>query len=253
MNLYAATEGMSRVLVRARVSNINSIAFVPTGVICSEATVVFASPDYDMFALLQSVAHTEWLIHNASSMRTDVRYTPSDCFETYPFPDDISGLDDIGERYYAHRQNIMLARQEGLTKSYNRFHDPDESAPDIAELRTLHVEKDEAVARAYGWDDLHLGHGFHQTKQGLRSTITEAARREVLGRLLRLNHERHAEEVAAGLVDANGKVLRRNGRNGRKSVANPLTSSPTLAGREDRGAGGVEGTAARPPQLFGDN
>jgi hypothetical protein len=46
---------------------------------------------------------------------------------------------------------------------------------------------------------LDLGHGFHETKQGIRFTISEPARREVLARLLKLNHERYAEEVAQGL------------------------------------------------------
>jgi hypothetical protein len=63
---------------------------------------------------------------------------------------------------------------------------------------------DEAVAAAYGWSDLKLQHGFHDTKQGLRYTISEAARREVLDRLLRLNHERYAEEVRQGLHDKKG-------------------------------------------------
>ena len=44
-----------------------------------------------------------------------------------------------------------------------------------------------------------LGHGFHETAQGLRYTISEPARREVLARLLVLNHERYEEEVKAGL------------------------------------------------------
>jgi hypothetical protein len=47
--------------------------------------------------------------------------------------------------------------------------------------------------------DLLLGHDFHETGQGVRYTIREEARREVLYRLLALNHERHAEEVRAGL------------------------------------------------------
>ena len=93
----------------------------------------------------------------------------------------------------------MLARQEGLTATYNRFHNSDEHAADIARLRELHVEMDRAVAAAYGWQDLDLGHGFHETAQGVRFTISEAARREVLGRLLELNHQRYAEEVAAGM------------------------------------------------------
>ncbi|HVU67958.1 MAG TPA: hypothetical protein VHD63_12540 [Ktedonobacteraceae bacterium] len=95
-----------------------------------------------------------------------------------------------------------------MTDTYNRFHNPGEHAPDILRLRELHREMDEAVERAYGWDDLELRHGFHETKQGLRWTISEEARREVLDRLLLLNHQRHAEEVAAGLVDASGKPLK---------------------------------------------
>jgi hypothetical protein len=95
----------------------------------------------------------------------------------------------------------MLARQEGLTKTYNRFHNPDEIAPDIQTLRDLHVEMDNTVAVAYGWDDLELGHGFHATKQGRRFTISEPTRHEVLARLLKLNHERYEEEVRQGLHD----------------------------------------------------
>jgi hypothetical protein len=39
-------------------------------------------------------------------------------------------------------------------------------------------------------------------KPGLRHTISETARREVLDTLLLLNHEGYAEEVAQGLHDA---------------------------------------------------
>ena len=203
--LYGAIEGCDRVLVRSRVSNINSIAFVPTGLVMSEATVVFNFQDYGNFALLQGMTHTEWLTHYASSMRNDVRYTPSDCFETFPFPTQTNTLETIGDRYYTHRQSIMLTTQQGLTKTYNRFHNPDDTAPDITQLRTLHIEMDTAVAVAYGWQDLKLDHDFHETKQGLRFTISEAARREVLDRLLALNHERYAEEVKQGLHDKNKK------------------------------------------------
>ncbi|HET8843871.1 MAG TPA: hypothetical protein VFN35_20575, partial [Ktedonobacteraceae bacterium] len=148
----------------------------------------------------------------------DMSYTPTDCFETFPFPTIVDSLESIGERYYTHRQSIMLTRQEGLTKTYNRFHNPAEHAPDIAQLRELHKEMDEAVARAYGWEDLPLEHGFHETKQGMRYTISEEARREVLDRLLLLNHQRHAEEVAAGLVDESGKPLKSKTKSAKKGV-----------------------------------
>jgi hypothetical protein len=132
-------------------------------------------------------------------MKTDIRYATSDLFETFPFPQSLTSLSQNGRGYYDLRQEIMLARKEGLTKTYNRFHASDESGTDIQKLRELHVEMDNAVAAAYGWTDFDLGHGFHQTKQGVRYTISEPARREVLARLLKLNHVRYAEEVKQGL------------------------------------------------------
>ena len=145
-----------------------------------------------------------------------MNYSPSDCFDTFPFPEKTYNLTEIGEKYYNHRQSIMAARDEGLTKTYNRFHNPDESSPDIAELRRLHKEMDKQVACAYGWQDLQLDHGFHETKQGMRYTISEAARREVLDRLLALNHERHKaeEEEQQLLALAAPKVVKK----GKKKV-----------------------------------
>jgi hypothetical protein len=202
--LYSTIADMKRVLTIALTSRTAAFSFADSDIVFSHATGVFAFDKNCYFTLLQSVFQVEWAFKFASSMKGDLRYTPSDCFENFPFPENMSGLDDIGERYYAHRQSIMLARQEGLTKTYNRFHNPQEKAADIAKLRELHREMDEAVARAYGWDDLRLEHGFHETKQGLRYTISEAARREVLDRLLLLNHQRHEEEVLAGLFEQKG-------------------------------------------------
>ena len=146
---------------------------------------------------MQSNFHEPWARAYSSSLETRINYSPSDCFETFPFPLNLSGLDAIGERYYTHRQRIMQTRREGLTATYNRFHNPNDRAPDIQQLRELHVEMDHAVAAAYGWQDLALDHGFHDTKQGLRFTVSEPARRELLDRLLALNHQRHEEEVEA--------------------------------------------------------
>ena len=67
---------------------------------------------------------------------------------------------------------------------------------------------DETVAHAYGWNDLKLDHGFHETKQGFATPSVRLRDREVLDRLLLLNHQRHEEEVKAGLVDTNGKPVK---------------------------------------------
>lgn len=250
--LYSKIERLERVLVVPETTKYCAFSLCSTGIIFSHMTKVLTMGDFSEFALLSSSVHESWARQFSSTLETRLKYATTDCFENFPFPDDFSDLDDIGQRYHTHRQGIMLERQEGLTKTYNRFHDPHEAAQDIAELRELHLEMDQAVARAYGWDDLNLGHDFHQTKQGLRYAISEAARREVLGRLLRLNHERHAEEVAAGLVDENGKPLKRNGKNGNNGKrGGPLVPAPTR--RETSQSGGVaESRAAYTPRLFGD-
>jgi hypothetical protein len=202
--LYSTIADMKRVLVIALTSRTCAFSFMPSNIVFSHATGVFSFDTAWYFALLQSCFHVEWAFKYASSMKGDLRYTPTDVFETFPFPLNIGSLEAIGERYYTHRQSIMLANQEGLTKTYNHFHDPHEYSAEIVKLRELHKEMDEAVAHAYGWNDLALGHGFHETKQGMRYTICEAARREVLDRLLLLNHARHEEEVQAGLFEAKG-------------------------------------------------
>ena len=110
----------------------------------------------------------------------------------------------------------MICREEGLTKTYKRMFDRKVVDGQVQGLRDLHVEMDRAVASAYGWSDLDLDHGFHETKQGTRFTISETARREVLARLLKLNHERYAEEVAQGLHDKKGKP-KATGRKGKRT------------------------------------
>ena len=91
----------------------------------------------------------------------------------------------------------MLRRELGLTRLYNRVNDPalaDSADPDVARLRVIHRELDEAVMAAYGWDDVPLDHGFHEYRKMTRWTISPAARVEVLDRLLALNHERAAAQ-----------------------------------------------------------
>jgi hypothetical protein len=196
---------MDRVIVKSAVGNKLSFALVSNTAVFSHALVVFAFDDHGHQALLQSSVHEAWAREYGSSMRTDLRYTPTDCFETFPLPGSIWTLEEVGRIYHAHRQTIMGDKQEGLTKTYNRFHDAAVTAEEIRTLRELHVEIDRAVAAAYGWNGLDLDHGFHATKQGLRFTISEDARQEVLARLLRLNHARYADEVRRGLHDPKKK------------------------------------------------
>jgi len=195
--LYEKSEKLRFILLRPYTSNMSWFEFAPTDWVISNSLVAILSDDIKVWAVLNSSIHEEHAVAYASRMKTDLRYTPSTCFGYFPFPKEMVGLEKIGETYHEHRRQIMLARQEGLTSTYNRFHNPKESAADIVRLRELHVEMDRAVASAYGWDDLELGHGFQETAQGVRFTVSESARREVLSRLLKLNHERWEEEQKA--------------------------------------------------------
>jgi hypothetical protein len=191
---------------------------------------------FDFFAILQSEIHFHWADRHASTLKNDMAYTPTDCFETFPFPKCSNQrlaflLEAAGESYYKNRRQVMVSRQEGLTQTYNRFHNPKDNAEDIQKLRDRHVEIDYAVAIAYGWHDLNLGHGFHEIKQGVRFTISEEARREVLGRLLKLNHERYAEEVKQGLHDQQSKRKKSGTNRGRRR--SKLSSLSTLFDQSD--------------------
>src|SRR5690606_31873844 len=63
-------------------------------------------------------------------------------------------LNSIGDEYYNYRACLMIEHGEGITKTYNRFHDPYEKSPEIVKLRELHAAMDDAVLRAYACDDL---------------------------------------------------------------------------------------------------
>jgi hypothetical protein len=195
--LYAAIARLKRVIAITRVSKVVMPIRVTTGQVFSEATVVFASDDTAMLALLSSAPHYWWAIERSSTLETRIRYAPSDVFETLPRPPVTDEMRAAGERLDSYRRELMLARQAGLTATYNLVHNPDSPDDDIAELRSIHVAIDETVMRAYGWDDLldaGLGHAFHDTRQGVRFTVAPAARQEILDRLLELNHERYAAE-----------------------------------------------------------
>lgn len=206
--LHASIENLERVLLRALTGKYNTFAFAPSGWVYDQTNPVIAFDDHGHWALLNSSVHEIWALEFGPSLRADPRYTPSDCFETFPFPRTVAELSNIGARYDADRRALMHATQRGLTKSYNRFNDLKQQDAGIVKLRELHVELDHAVARAYGWSDVNLDHGFHETKQGLRFTVSETARRELLDRLLALNHARYAEEVAAGLHKPGAKKAR---------------------------------------------
>lgn len=220
-------EPLDRVIAIARVSKTAAFAFLPGNYVYSAQLVVFPSDDATMLATLQSNVHLAFAWAMSSKMKSDLRYSTTDCVETFPFPISSSacGLRPIGESYSQARESIMRVDRIGLTKLYNRFHTDTERDPRIKKLRALQREMDTAVAYAYGWDDLDLEHGFHEVpylpeNDRVRFTISETARVEVLRRLSELNRQRYEEEVAQGLhADAAPRASTRVTRTSRATNA----------------------------------
>ena len=255
IDAYDRISKLSRVLFHSFTSKHIAFGFVPTGIVYATPHIVIGLDSYECFAVLQSWLHEVWVRKWTSYSLSLARYTPSDCFETYPFPLFSSPvnrdlLKDVGQRYYLLRSAIMQSLQNGLTEIYNRFHNSAEASSKIAELRRLHVEMDQAVAAAYGWQDLDLGHGFHDTKQGLRYTLSEGARREILDRLLELNHQRYDEEVAAGLHEKSGKKPTAAKR-GSKAAPVGATPQTDLFGDAQPGLFDDPAPESRPPATRG--
>jgi hypothetical protein len=207
--LYAAIGGYRRAIVLSRVSQYLSLAFLPTNVVFTEGVVVFAFEQYAAFAFLQSRIHEIWAKFFGSSMKDDLRYTSSVCFDTLPFPpqwENNPALEATGKAYYEFRADLMVRHNEGLTATYNHFHDPDETNPDILKLRELHAQMDRAVLDAYGWTDIPTDceflldyededdEGTSKRKKPWRYRWPEEVHDEVLARLLKLNQERAEAE-----------------------------------------------------------
>ena len=155
--LYDAIRGLERVLVNCQVGPHLGFALLPAFSVFAHTLNVYSIPYATAFCTLQSRPHETWARFFASSLEDRLRYTPSDCFETFPFPKDFEqnpALESAGQTYYEFRADLMVRNNEGLTKTYNRFHDPDERSLDILKLRELHAAMDRAVLDAYGWTDL---------------------------------------------------------------------------------------------------
>jgi len=209
--LDEALDSVSWVLVLSRVTPHVIVERVDKNWVFSDRLTVFTIDSELLFGVLQSAFHEVWSRRYGTTNLSLLSYSPSACFLTLPLPH--SESETVNARVVTIIQNIAserrrLAREEGvgLTEIYNRLHEKSEKSEDVMRLRALHAELDQAVAAAYGWSELDLEHGFHETKQGVRFTIGETARRKLLDRLLALNGERYEQEVLAGLHEKKAKA-----------------------------------------------
>jgi hypothetical protein len=264
--LHAAMKSVSRVMVTSAQAYVHlALAFQPTNRVFAHSLVVFVIEDFAGFAALQCRTHEIWARFFSGTALDLSRYNPSDCFFNFPFPENgKTHMEQAGREYYEYRANLMVTNGEGLTKTYNRFHDPHEKSSEILHLRELHEAMDRAVLEAYGWNDLAatarceflldyeeegtgdsgLGGGdLGEENQSLspspksrrklpwRLRWPDDFRDEVLARLLALNEQRHKEELlAAGAPSAPKKVPKATAK---KKAKNPTSVDQLELGLDD--------------------
>jgi len=237
--LYSAISDRRFCFATALTGKFLSFTKFETNIVFSHATAVIADDSFSKFSLVQNTFHELWSWKFCSSMGISLRYTPASAFETFPFPNDLlkskeSFLELIGEEYHEYRKQLMIDLQLGLTKTYNFFHNNaigeefyelndkqvamlkmhlenneggvsfENALKAIIKLRKLHVQMDEAVLEAYGWTDIQIRHDFYELEylpenDRVRYTIHPDARKEILKRLLDLNHQYFEEEAKQGL------------------------------------------------------
>lgn len=234
--LTAALRPLQRCFVAAVVTKYLNFSIAPADIVFTHKLYVFATDRWDLYAVVQSTLHEVWARKYSGTLETRLNYSPSDCFETFPFPLDLwqtpnPALAEIGKRYHEHRRALMLRLWLGLTDLYNVFHTRDLTPTQVAkvskksaeeaeagyqgilELRNLHRQLDQAIRDAYGWIDLDIGHDFHEVEtlpenDRVRYTISPTARKEVLKLLLAENHRRAALEASASATVATAKKPR---------------------------------------------
>jgi len=227
--LYAGIKDLPHCFASARTTKYLNFSAVPTDCVFTDLNA-FTTDRWDLYAVVQSTIHEVWARKYSGALKQDLRYSPSKCFDTYPFPEGLwqhpdPALAAIGERYHEHRRALMLRLWLGLTDIYNLFHNRDLTPAVVAktsgkpaeadtgyqailQLRNLHKELDEAILTAYGWSGtIPLHHDFYEIEtlpetDRIRHTISPSARKALLKHLLTLNHTRAATEAEAAAITA---------------------------------------------------
>lgn len=121
---------LSRVLVISQATKHLTFSFVRNNFLIDQACIVFPYTQYYYFALLSSSIHEAWVRKYSSTLGSStLYYTPSDVFETFPFPRDISpkerydepimgiltSLETVGKELHDLRLEIMASESIGLT------------------------------------------------------------------------------------------------------------------------------------------
>jgi type II restriction/modification system DNA methylase subunit YeeA len=155
--MSAALAGLHRYIATARVTKHRLFVWLDPRTVPDSAIIAIARDDDYTFGILQSRAHETWARSTGTQLReaeSGSRYTPTTCFETFPFPGPTpEQRDRVGE---AARRLVELRdgwlnppgldpaelAKRTLTHLYNQR---------PTWLANAHADLDAAVFAAYGW------------------------------------------------------------------------------------------------------
>ena len=153
---------LSRYIGTPKVAKHRFFVWLTADMLASNLVIAIASDDDYVFGVLQSCIHTTWALAIGSQLEDRPTYTPTTCFETFPFPRPTEEQRAAIGAAAAELNSLRENDHRTLTNLYNER---------PTWLDNAHAKLDAAVADAYGWP----------------ADLTDT---EILERLLALNLER---------------------------------------------------------------
>jgi type II restriction/modification system DNA methylase subunit YeeA len=158
--LRNALSSLRRCIVAPKHSKHFVMVWLDAAVLANDATVVFAREDDYFFGILHSRVHELWALRQGTHLGCTPRYTPTTCFETFPFPWPPGKEPADGP----HVQAIAAAAKD-LVEKRDRWLNPEGASEAELKKRTLtnlynqrptwldlaHKKLDQAVLDAYAW------------------------------------------------------------------------------------------------------
>jgi len=246
-DLYDALKSIPRALAFSMVTKyvVYGVVDEPCDIVFSDRLGVLANASFGLFATMQSRVNESWVIEHSNRRGETLQISISASLGTFPFPatfETDQNLEAAGVEYCEFRKRLLAKNDEGLTDTYNRFHDPSEAQPSILKLRELHAAMDRAVLEAYGWHDLAETAACEflldyeeeededqpsagkksKKKKPWRYRWPDDFRDEVLARLLALNAQRAEQERLTGKAAASDDKPKRKRATKKGSQAKEL-------------------------------
>lgn len=159
-DMRVALEGLARFAITPRVAKHRLFFWLAAETLPDSATIVFATDqDYD-FGILHSRVHEVWSLAQGTSLEDRPRYTPSTCFETFPFPEPTPDQREriaAAAKHLDEIRNHLFSADDALTmtKLYNEvsaLREHRDSTARAFPLLLAHERLDKMVAAAYGWE-----------------------------------------------------------------------------------------------------